>query len=107
MLRKLPIVILTVFLFAGAAACDSPAGKKTAGEAVDDAVITTTVKTEFLADSRVRGLDIDVDTNKGVVELNGSVGSEAESKRAEDIASRVNGVVGVKNRLVVDAGKTE
>jgi hyperosmotically inducible protein len=105
MFKRNLTMIIAILLFAGAAACDSPAGKKTAGEVVDDAVITSTVKTAFLADSNVSGLNIDVDTNKGIVELKGTVGSEGESKKAEDIASRVNGVVAVENQLLVDTSQ--
>jgi osmotically-inducible protein OsmY len=107
MFKRNLTMIIAILFFAGAAACDGPTGKKTAGEVVDDAVITSTVKTEFLADSGVSGLKIDVDTNKGIVELNGTVGSEGESKKAEEIASRVNGVVAVENHLLVDTGRAE
>ena len=107
MFRKTLITIVAMLFLAGALACNSPQGKKTAGEVVDDAVITSTVKTEYLADSQVSGLDIDVDTNKGVVELNGTVGSEAESKKAEDIARGVNGVVTVENHLIIDPAKAD
>ncbi len=100
-------MIIAILFFAGAVACDSPTGKKTAGEMVDDAVITSTVKAEFLADSDVSGLNIDVDTNKRIVDLNGTVGSEGESKKAEDIARRVNGVVAVENHLLIDTGRAE
>lgn len=75
---------------------------RTAGEVLDDAVITTTVKAELLADSDVSGLDIDVDTNEGVVTLSGTVNSEMESVEAEAIAKSVDGVVSVTNNLVVD-----
>jgi len=107
MFKRNLTMIIAVLFFAGAAACNSPAGKKTAGEVVDDAVITSTVKTEFLADSDVSGLNIDVDTNKGIVELKGTVGSEGESKKAEEIASGVNGVVAVENHLLIDTGRAE
>ncbi len=107
MLKRNLTIIISILLFVKAVACDSPTGKKTAGEVVDDAVITSTVKTEFLADSDVSGLNIDVDTNKGIVELKGTVGSEGESSKAEDIASRVNGVIAVENHLLVDTSQAK
>jgi osmotically-inducible protein OsmY len=42
---------------------------KSVGETVDDATITTRVKTALLNDPDVGGLRIDVDTFKGVVTL--------------------------------------
>jgi len=75
---------------------------RTAGEVLDDTVITSAIKAELLADSDVSGLDIDVDTMEGEVTLSGTVNSEMESVEAEAIAKSVDGVVSVTNNLVVD-----
>ena len=45
---------------------------KSVGETIDDATITTRVKTSLLNDPDVGGLRIDVDTFKGVVTLSGA-----------------------------------
>lgn len=74
--------------------------KKT-GEAVTDAVITSAVKTKMLADSTVKGLKIDVDTNNGVVTLNGNVSSRAEMDKAIMIARDTKGVSRVVSNLHV------
>ena len=74
---------------------------KTVGETIDDATITTRVKTAMLNDKDVGGLRIDVDTFKGVVTLSGRVANQAEKDQALAIARRTNGVVEVKDALQV------
>jgi osmotically-inducible protein OsmY len=74
---------------------------KTVGETIDDATITTRVKTAMLNDQAVGGLAIDVDTFKGVVTLSGRVKSQAEKTQAVAIARRTDGVVEVKDALQV------
>ncbi len=68
---------------------------------IDDAVITAKVKSSLLADSGTHGLKIDVDTRKGVVQLNGFVASSAEKNLAHDLAAKVEGVKSVENKLSV------
>lgn len=99
-IRKLKLLIV-LFVLIGAFGCADRYSGRNTGEVIDDAVITSTIKTELLADSDVGGLDIDVDTNKGVVTLSGTVDSRMESQKAEEIAKRANGVVSVKNNLIV------
>ena len=74
---------------------------KTVGETIDDATITTRVKTALLNDPLVGGLGIDVDTFKGAVQLSGRVKSKAEEAKAIELARRVNGVTDVKSSLQV------
>lgn len=66
-----------------------------------DAAITAKVKTKFAADELVKARNIDVDTVRGVVQLNGTVGSAAEKSRAEQIARSCEGVVEVRDNLKV------
>ncbi len=67
-----------------------------------DTWITTKVKAKFLADERVKGLDITVDTNRdGVVTLTGTVPTLAMKLRAAAMAKATEGVRGVDNRLTV------
>ena len=49
-------------------------------------------------------LKIDVDTNGGVVTLNGVVENEAARQRAEKIAGAIKGVKEVRNHLTVKRG---
>lgn len=74
---------------------------KTVGETIDDATITTQVKTALLNDPDVGGLRIDVDTAKGLVTLSGVVRSTAERDKAIALARRVSGVTDVKSTLQI------
>jgi len=66
---------------------------------VDDAALTAKVKSTLLADSQVKGTQIDVDSNNGVVTLHGSVATASEKARAEQLAQNVEGVRSVRNNL--------
>lgn len=90
---------LVVLLATLAAACG-----KTVGETIDDATITTRVKTALLNDPGVAGLKIDVDTFKGVVTLSGRVKSTTEQDKAIQLARNTPGVSQVKNALQVIPG---
>ena len=72
-----------------------------AGAAISDAAITTAVKAKFLADTTVKGLRIDVDTDNGMVTLNGTVSSRGEADRAMTLARNTDGVKGVHDNLKV------
>lgn len=76
-----------------------------AGEAVTDAAITTAVKAKLLADTTVGGLDIDVDTNNGVVTLSGTVESRNEANQAVQLARDTEGVNRVVDQLKVGSGQ--
>ena len=78
---------------------------KTVGETIDDATITTRVKTALLNDPVVAGLKIDVDTTKGIVTMSGIVRSRDEEQRAVQIARGVPGVHDVKSTLQVQAAQ--
>ena len=71
------------------------------GAAITDAAITTAVKAKFLADTTVKGLRIDVDTDNGMVTLNGTVSSRAEADRAMTLARNTDGVKGVHDNMTV------
>jgi len=96
-LRTFVVVMLTVFSLAG---CQAMTGK-TAGQNVDDAAITSSVKTKLAADKLSSLTRVDVDTNNGVVSLNGVVESADQKARAQDLASQVSGVNRVINNLQV------
>lgn len=71
-----------------------------------DGAITATVKTALLADPLSSGLKIDVDTANAVVTISGTVASEAEKARAEEVAKASPGVSSVVNDLKVSARQT-
>lgn len=68
-------------------------------QTASDAAITAKVKTAMAADALVKARNIDVDTVRGVVSLNGTVGSTAEKSRAMEIARNVSGVIDVRDNL--------
>jgi hyperosmotically inducible protein len=99
--RVLMSVLLTGSMLApvtlGTVACG-----KTVGETIDDATITTRVKTALLNDPDVGGMRIDVDTTVGMVTLSGVVKSQAEADKAVAVARRISGVRDVKSTLQVN-----
>jgi hyperosmotically inducible periplasmic protein len=74
---------------------------KTAGENVDDASVTAAVKSQLVMDKAANLTRVDVDTNNGIVHLNGTVESSEQKGRAEELARRVKGVRKVVNDLQV------
>jgi osmotically-inducible protein OsmY len=87
---------------AAPASRQSPAaGKQTAGEAVDDSVVTAKVKAKLVDDPVTKAYQIDVETFKGTVQLSGEVDSAEARSRATQLARDVGGVKDVKNSLQV------
>lgn len=82
------------------ASCQATTGR-TAGRNVDDASLTASVNAALVSDKPSNFTRIDVDTTNGVVALNGTVESAEQRARAEQLASRVNGVKKVVNNLQV------
>lgn len=72
-----------------------------AGQAIDDTAITTSIKGKYLADDTLKGLDISVETEHGVVTLTGTVQSDSAKELATKIAQGVDGVASVNNQLTV------
>ena len=72
-----------------------------AGTYASDTWITTKVKAALMKDRDVRATQVNVETFKGVVQLSGFVNNEMHARKAAEIASKIEGVVEVKNALVV------
>jgi osmotically-inducible protein OsmY len=82
--------------------CAVSSGQETTGQYVDDATVTTKVKSALASDGGMTlANQVGVETGQGIVQLSGFVPSSADRARAEAIARTVNGVRGVKNSLVV------
>jgi osmotically-inducible protein OsmY len=104
-------IVLTAALAAGCggreerpqAAAEAPdAAPGTApARAADDSGITMRVQARYFGDTEVKGRNIDVDTQNGIVTLTGHVESEATRNRAVTLARGVEGVTRVDDRLVV------
>src|SRR5215218_2315855 len=97
MLKRMSVVIccLAVMLMTASHAIAQ-------GDAAADAATTAAVKTKLLADSKVAGLNINVDTKDNVVTLTGKVKSAAERAEAVRLARTTTGVKSVVNKLTVD-----
>ncbi|MPZ12141.1 MAG: BON domain-containing protein [Kiloniellaceae bacterium] len=97
--RHLLTALLLVSLLAGpvVAGCSG----ETAGEYVDDSVISNTVRAKLLDDKDLNIFQIDVSTLRGEVQLSGFVGSQADKDRAGSVAAAVDGVREVHNNLVI------
>jgi hyperosmotically inducible periplasmic protein len=74
---------------------------RTVGQTIDDATITSKLKTALLQAPDVKGTDVNVDTVKGAVTLKGSVETQAQADRAAQIARAAEGVREVNNQLTV------
>jgi hypothetical protein len=79
----------------------SSAKKESAGEYVDDSVITSKVKALVFEDASLKATEVNVTTYKGIVQLSGFVKSRADIDRAVKIAHGVNGVKSVKNDMIL------
>ena len=69
------------------------------GKLVDDAWISAKVKALLVRDKEVKGLDVKVQTHKGMVLLSGWVNDADQIAQAEKIARGVEGVKMVSNDL--------
>lgn len=82
-------------------ACASSSTSESTGQFVDDSVITTKVKAQLAGDKITSLLVITVETYKGVVQLSGFVDNGEQKDEAGMVAKNVNGVVEVKNNLII------
>ncbi|MGQ0697695.1 MAG: BON domain-containing protein [Panacagrimonas sp.] len=80
---------------------DPDTDSRTFGATTKDAAITATVKTKLLADRDIAGMKIDVDTRDKIVTLSGIVATPTQMARAATLASGVDGVTSVRNKLLV------
>ncbi len=100
-IKKIWAALLLGALIGPMAAHAADTTTDTTGEYVDDAGITAKVKAAFMHDEFVKGRNISVRTDRGVVDLTGTVNSKDESDRATDLATKVKSVKAVHNNLTV------
>lgn len=74
---------------------------RSAGEVIDDSVVTTKVKAALVAEPTTKARDITVVTREGIVQLSGFVDSAAERATAAEVAQGVAGVKEVRNNLQI------
>ncbi|MDP2138591.1 MAG: BON domain-containing protein [Candidatus Didemnitutus sp.] len=91
--------VLSLGVLAGG--CASTSTSTSTGEYVDDAVITTKVKSALLGNDDVKSFAVSVETVLGVVQLSGFVDTSKQKSAAGKVAAAVKGVKEVKNNLIV------
>jgi hyperosmotically inducible periplasmic protein len=84
-----------------ATGCAVTRGQETVGAYVDDATITTQIKSRFVENKAVDASSIRVETLNGTVMLSGFAKDATEKVTAESIARKVNGVKSVKNEIAI------
>lgn len=104
-MTKLTLVVITAagLALSGTAllGCASTRTHESAGEYIDNSVITAKVKAAILEDPTLKSLQISVKTYKDVVQLSGFVDSAQSAQRAGEVAMSVQGVSAVRNDLIV------
>ena len=80
----------------------SAGGSRSAGEFTSDAALTAKVKTALTTSAGLgTAIDVNVQSFRGVVQLNGFVPTQEQVQRAGDVARAVEGVSKVENNLQV------
>jgi hyperosmotically inducible periplasmic protein len=97
-LSQLGFLLVVVLALTTLTACSST---RTPGTQVDDAGITVAVKAKLAADGDINPFNIDVDTNEGVVTLQGRVAKEEARTKAEQLARETEHVRRVVNLIKV------
>jgi hyperosmotically inducible periplasmic protein len=92
---------LTALALITVSGCAVTRGQETVGAYIDDATITTQVKSRFVENKQVDAASIKVETLNGTVMLSGFAKNATERTTAEAIARNVNGVKSVKNEIAV------
>jgi osmotically-inducible protein OsmY len=98
LLLRIPVICLVLVIALALGACSST---KSPGTQVDDAAITAAVKAKLAADGDINPFNIDVDTNEGVVTLQGRVAKAEARTKAERLARETDGVRRVINLVKV------
>jgi osmotically-inducible protein OsmY len=99
--HRLLIVAIAATALAGAAACSSTRTQRAPGEHMDDAFVLTSVKSALAADEMTEAHEINVEVNRGVVQLSGFVDSATAKAAATTVAMSVTGVKDVDNELAI------
>ncbi|MFZ6658147.1 BON domain-containing protein [Undibacterium sp. TJN19] len=107
--RVLPAVSTALLLSLGA--CNkapdtsAPNASTTIGVEIDDAVITTKVKTALMNDETIKSMDVKIETRKGEVMLSGFADNQTQIDRSVSVAQTIEGVKKIDNKLALKEGK--
>ena len=99
---RVPAVDTTKARETGAAIGERVAqGANEARHVLANGAITAKIKSKMALDDTIKAARIDVDTRDGAVTLSGTVGSEAQRRRAVQLARETEGVRSVTDKLTV------
>lgn len=90
---RILLIVLAAFVALAGFGCE--------GRNVTDATITAKVKSKLASSAETSALNINVDTNAGVVTLTGTAQTQAEKAEAEQLARNTEGVTRVVNNITV------
>ena len=93
--------LFALMLIATFGTCVSALAQESAGQYVDDSVITTKIKALLAEDDFLKSFKISVETYKGIVQLSGFVNSQNAVDKAGEITRSVKGIKSIKNNLIV------
>ncbi|HEY8084947.1 MAG TPA: BON domain-containing protein [Methylophilaceae bacterium] len=106
---KLAAFAIACSLGLGLTACSQTHSAENTGQetadnnspAIKDAATTAKIKTAILTEPGLKSFQITVTTRDGVVDLTGTVDTQANRDKAQQVAERFSGVKFVENQLVV------
>lgn len=94
---------LFVFMLALSTGCGlTDTRSDSAGEYVEDAVVTTRINAAIFDNSELRNSDVDVETVNGEVRLSGTLDSEEEVETLVELVEEVDGVRSIQNDVEVE-----
>jgi len=103
MLKQTSLPVIAMAAVALLAACTPTRTTKSIGETIDDSAISTKVKAALARDDNTSAMRTNVETFRGVVQLNGFASSATEKAEATRVARSVSGVQRVENNLKIDS----
>jgi hyperosmotically inducible protein len=98
---KISSLLTAVMASVALSACAATDTRRSTGQTVDDTSITARVKAELIGNDTTKARQIEVETYRGVVQLNGFVDSQTERDTATRLARSVDGVSEVRNNLQI------
>ena len=100
--KNIVVYCLALLMLIATFAAAAPKGThESAGEVIDDSVITTKVKALLAKDAFLKSFQISVETYQGTVQLSGFVNTKKALDKAGEITKGVKGVKSIKNDLIV------
>lgn len=100
-IRTTLIAAMTAVVLLATSGCAVNRGQETVGAYIDDAGITTLIKSRFVENKQVDAASIKVETLNGTVMLSGFAKNATEKNTAEAIARGAKGVKSVKNEIAI------